>query len=593
MTDKIKSYSKYLPFVVLAALGLAIYFNTLFNGYIYDDYQLILDDFRIKDIKYIPQIFLSSEWSFSGTDVINNYYRPLYVLIFMVEWHIFADQLWGWHLTNIIFHIISAFIVFLLFKALLSDDNEQSAAGDGASPTFSTPALAFMGSLIFLTHPVITESVAWASAMSELSFSLFYLLSFYLYIRSQSEKSRKLYAVSVLSFLLAAFAKETAMTLPVLIVAFDLFIKRRNLLKQIPLYIPFAVVGLFYLTLRIIVLEGMAPKANMHPYLNTYQYILNAFPLIIDYIGILLVPLKLRISHLLRPVYSLGEFRTLATLTVSLAISVSLILLRKRSALYTLCLFLFIIPLLPALYIPVLDHTPLAERYIYLPSAAFALLIVLILRESRRAGNLKRPIIVAFIVLISIYSALGVQRNFEWKDMETLLRAGVREDPENYYLLGELGNELNRAGNPKEATDLFKRSIAGNLAMRDRDPAILGSARLGLAQAYRSLKKNKEAKEQYMEVLKMAPGHYGANFEIALIYHEERNYKMAVAYYKEAFMLSKEKDEKTGILINIGNIFARTGRFKEAKSIYLKALALSPGEPMITRNLAIVEKSLK
>ncbi|MBE9531864.1 MAG: hypothetical protein IME98_03565, partial [Proteobacteria bacterium] len=405
MTDNRNSYSKYLPYIILAVIGFAIYFNTLFNGYIYDDFQLILDDFRIKDIKYIPMIFYSSEWSFVGSDVVNNYYRPLYVLIFMVEWHIFADQLWGWHLTNTIFHIISAIIVFHIFKLLLEESFSSKQESESAlRKGFSTNTLAFMGSLIFLAHPVITESVAWASAMSELSFSLFYLLSFYLYIRAEKEEDRKLYALSVVAFLFAAFAKETAMTLPVLIVAYDLFIKRKSLLRKIPFYIPFAIVGFIYLALRINALDGMAPKANMHPYLNTYQYILNAFPLIIEYIWVLLVPMKLTISRVLSPVYSIIEFKAAAAVILSLAITALLIILRRRSLLYTLSLFLFILPLVPALYIPVLDHTPFAERYIYLPSVAFALLFILIIREitlSKKlsSSEIKKPIAILFIIL--------------------------------------------------------------------------------------------------------------------------------------------------------------------------------------------------
>ena len=604
MTDKSKAYSDYLPYIIIALVGFAIYFNTLFNGYINDDYHLIFDNIRLRSIKYIPVIFSTSEWSFYRAEALDNYYRPFCSIIYMIEWHIFGDKLWGWHLFNITFHIINTILVFLIFKILLRDiggfTSGSNSAETGISRAIYPETLALMGALIFIAHPVKTEAVAWAAAISELTFSLFYLLAFYLYLRAQRDESRKVYTLSVLSFLLASFSKETAITYPILIVVYDLIICKKNLFKRIPAYIPIALVAILYLALRVSALDGMTPKGSMYSYLSSFQAILNLFPVLIEHTTRLLLPVKLNLYHLLNPVYSLMEIRTILTLVLSLAISISLILLRKRSALYPLCLILFIIPLLPALYIPILDRAPIAERYLYLPSIGFALLGTLIIREITVKANLKKisikkPIILAFITLIAAYSIISIQRNFEWKDEMTLLKANTRNDPDNYYLLSELGKTLNREGLIEEAIPLLRRSIERNLDRRNPELLILGSARLALAYSYRQKKMNEEAMDQYKEVLKTTPRHFDANLNIALIYHEEGDFEAAIVQYKRALNLSVDRDEIAGILLNMGNIYAKTDRLKEARDIYLKALKISPAalsSQIIINNISIIESQM-
>lgn len=602
MTDRTKSYASYLPYLIIAVIGLAIYFNTLFNGYIYDDFQMILDDFRIKDIKNIPLIFTSSEWSFAGPDVVNNYYRPLYLLIFMAEWHIFADQIWGWHLVNILFHIITSGVVFLLFDLLLDKDQKPgSSPGSGASPpggAFRARTLAFMGSLIFLTHPVVTEPVAWVSSISELSFSLFYLLAFYFYLLAQKRESRSIYILSVLSFLLAAFAKETAMSFPILIAAFDIIIRRKNLWRRIPAYIPFAIVAALYFALRVNALEGMTQHLNMHPYLSGPQYFLNVFPLAMDYMHTLAVPIKLVFFHDFDPVYSIFEARAITALIIVPAAIIIFALLRKRNELFPLSILIFFIPLLPTFYIPALGRDPFAERYLYLPSVGFALLCVLIIKtilEVKATGNrgVKRAVAVAFLSLIAVYSYGTITRVAQWKDTATLLESSVRKDPTNYYALYELGNRYRILGRDREAGHMLERSIEANSQRRDPDPKILGMSRLKLAQVHYNQGNLKKALTLYNEVYRIAPGRYDVNLGLARIYHDTEKLDKAVLHYERALQFVKNPADALGIYINLGNVHAASGRLNKAMENYIRAQKISPDEPIINNNISVIKRRME
>ena len=64
-----------LPLVIIAMISFGIYFNALFNGFVYDDMRQVLNNPWIQDLRYLPDIFSKSVWSFMYNSV-SNYYRP-------------------------------------------------------------------------------------------------------------------------------------------------------------------------------------------------------------------------------------------------------------------------------------------------------------------------------------------------------------------------------------------------------------------------------------------------------------------------------------------------------------------------------------
>ena len=171
--------SRYLPLFLITALSFILYANTLFNGFLYDDIPQVLNNPWITDFSYLPEIFFSKTWGFDPTHTTASYYRPMMLLTFLAEYHIFGLAPWGWHLTNIIFHALNGIAVFLLFSAIFKKSTKASEVG-GSS-------LAMLAALIFIAHPARTEAVAWVSAVPELTFSLFLLLSLYFYTLYREE----------------------------------------------------------------------------------------------------------------------------------------------------------------------------------------------------------------------------------------------------------------------------------------------------------------------------------------------------------------------------------------------------------------------
>ena len=118
MTNLIKSKS--FAVVIVIIVSIAVNLNTLWNEFVYDDIDQVLNNIWIKDFRNIPAIFFSPTWSFLTElkEFPQNYYRPLMHIVYMFNYYLFGLKPWGWHLVNIIFHTGVTVMVFLVAERL-------------------------------------------------------------------------------------------------------------------------------------------------------------------------------------------------------------------------------------------------------------------------------------------------------------------------------------------------------------------------------------------------------------------------------------------------------------------------------------------
>ncbi len=426
--------------IVLVSVG--TYGNTLFNGFVYDDTLQILDNHWIRDVRNIPQIFLSNVWGFSGEHV-SNYYRPLMHVIYMMTYYLFGLAPWGFHLMNVLLHAVSSVLVFGLSRRLLDEVLPATAPSPLAPP--------FMAALLFATHPVHTEAVAWLGGIPDLSFTLFFLLSLYLYLRSHDadRPSRGImYLLSVICFALATLCKEPALTLPIIIVAYDLLLRKETLSfsSSVKRYAPFLGVAGLYFVVRFAVLHALTPMKS-HDNMDFFQLAVNVFSLLAQYFQKLLLPVDLNAYYVFHPIGSAFDTRGIVSLIfMSILAYLCYISIKKSKAAFW-CLLLIVIPLLPALYIPAFKESAFAERYLYLPSVGFVLLIALSLRwvmtNRPRAAGTTTFVLAA---LACLFALATVDRNAIWKNNITLWSDTARKSPDSANVQGDLGDALVRAG---------------------------------------------------------------------------------------------------------------------------------------------------
>src|SRR3989338_6977952 len=176
------SSSKYTAIIILLIASIGVYLNTLPNEFVYDDETQVLENQWIRDVKHIPEIFLTDVWAFAGEERLSNYYRPLMHMIYMIDYHIFGLKPWGFHLTTIIFHAGVTLLVHLIAFMLINQSQDLNSKSKILNPKSQILSPAFIAALLFAAHPIHTEAVTWVGGIHELLFTLFYLLSFYFYI---------------------------------------------------------------------------------------------------------------------------------------------------------------------------------------------------------------------------------------------------------------------------------------------------------------------------------------------------------------------------------------------------------------------------
>jgi tetratricopeptide (TPR) repeat protein len=556
--------------IIILLISSAVYLNALGNVFVYDDTDQVLKNNWIKDTKFIPEIFSKNVWSFQADHSVTNYYRPMMHLIYMLNYHLFGLAPWGFHLVNILFHAFNSVLVFLLIR-LLADRQAVSPGSEQERISASTLLYSpFIAAILFATHPIHTEAVTWVAGVPELSFTFFCLLSFYFYIRA-AEALTGAYIFSVISFFLAVFCKETALTLLPLLFIYDCaFGRSKEYLSYLKKYIPYISVGIVYLILRFHALGGLAPDTR-HAELSSYQNIINVFPLFGQYIEKLLLPLKLKAFYVLHPITSIFEPRGLLSLIMTSVYIVLVFIMWRKSRVVFLGLMVFLIPLLPVLYIPGLGENTFTERYLYLPSLGFAIVVSSVLIWARtKLPNLAVGLVVASALVIGLYSVGTIKRNAVWKDMFTLLSDTVAKSPDSFIDRNNLGNIFMQRGEIDEAITQY------NAALTVNPDYFIAHSNLGAALFKKGL--IDKAIGQYQIALRLMPTYAEAYNHLGIAYGKLGLLDMAIGQFQTAVYL---KPAYADAHYNLGKAYTEKGLLDEAIKQYESALKLEPDDPYL------------
>ena len=514
--------------LAIVVASFAVYFNALSNGFIFDDVPQVVNNPWIRDFRYLPTIFSTEVWGFKGVGV-SNYYRPLIHVAYMIAYHLFGLSTVGFHAINVLVHAGVSVLVFLITFKLL--------ARTGSATPFLPAVLA---ALMFVVHPIHTEAVTWIAGLTDLSLTFFFLLSFYFYM-SCGEGTRRSCIVSAVAFFMATLFKETALTLPILFVVYDYCFSREgeSLADRARRYAPYVMVVVLYFVMRVRALGALVP-INRHGELGIYQTVINIFPLVAKYLQKLLVPTNLNAIHEFHPSSSLLEPKVMLSLGVMLALGAVLFLSARRAKTVFLGLCFIIVPLLPSLYIRAIPY-PFAERYLYLPSFGFVLIVAVFLARMTARPGAVAVLGVIVPAVTGLYAAGTVMRNRVWKNDFTFWSDTVKKSPRDAVSQQNMGNALLGAGDVDGALQHF-------MIAYDLKPDEETSYAVGFALQKKGLLDR--AIEQYQQALKYNPKY-------------------------------------TDAMINLGNILLEKGSIDDAIGEYKQALALEPGNPRGRMNLGV------
>lgn len=439
---------KAISIIIISIISIEVYSNSLFNSFVYDDPFQILNNKWITSFKYLPQIFTSDVWGFAGNGG-SNYYRPLMHVIYMLTYNLFGLKPIGFHLVSVLLHTIVCIFVFLVGVKLFKKDYVSQD-----TPFFLFPP--FIAAVIFAVHPIHTETVAWAAGVPDLSCSLFFLASFYFFIRGRESNQTVPILVSAFFFFLAMLCKEPGLTLPAVLIAYDLSGTQsgNNIKTYFKRYTPYLIAAGVYLLMRFNALKGFVP-AEKHS--GAGQFI-NIFPLFGKYIERLLFPVNLSICYGFKPIGSMLEPRIIFSffLAVFFVFIIFYSFKKNRKAFFAFTLLL--VPLLPAFYVTAIGQSGVfAERYLYLPSMGFVFLlssgIHYGLKEKRRTSA------VFFLLMVILFSYGTIKRNEVWRGNYTLWTDTVKKAPDEALPHYNLGNVFVSDNKMEEAQKEYETAI--------------------------------------------------------------------------------------------------------------------------------------
>lgn len=240
-------------FVLLSFLA---YSNILDSFFLADDFELI------KGVKNFGPF---APWTPGAGP---GFFRPLVTLSIFLDFRLWGLNPTGYHGTNLIFHSLNALLVLSISRVLISRHK---------SSLIDPWALAVLSGLMFLVLPCHTESVTWISGRTDLLATLFCLASFRVYMMYQEEGKGTVLALSILFFLFALFAKESAIIFPVLILGYDCYEERerffskmtpRRLLRFFGIGFLFGLVFILYLLIKYAVSGSLTLGSGLSSHLN-------------------------------------------------------------------------------------------------------------------------------------------------------------------------------------------------------------------------------------------------------------------------------------------------------------------------------------
>lgn len=419
-----KRYVTILGLFIILFLGVIIYSNSFDCPFHFDDKPNIVNNEIIKDVSDVKAI-----WNLSQTRFI-----PYYS--FALNYHFNELNVWGYHLINLIIHLINACLIFWLTFLIFS-----SPAIRKHPIAKHKMSIAFFTSMLFISHPLATQSVTYLVQRIASLAALFYLLSLALYVKGRLSDNNNfpkylIFAGSIISALLAMLSKENAFTLPFAIILFEIFFfqtKRLKIsLKDYRIILPLA--GLLGFILFVLfkfsfsILDPHLPNpVNDFRMITSFNYLLTQFGVILKYIQLLILPINQNLDYDWPLANHFFEIRTFLSFLALLMLVLLAIFWFKKNRILSFGIVWFLLTLSIESSIIPLDDL-IFEHRTYLPSFGFFLIIcsgiyVILWKKYKLIA------ISLFVLIIGANSYLTFERNYIWKDEFTLWSDVIAKSP--------------------------------------------------------------------------------------------------------------------------------------------------------------------
>ena len=485
----------YLTLIVL--LGIIVYLNSLPNLFVWDDIALIKRNFLIKDPANLVKIFTQPMGAgFINVPADNNIYaffRPLQSLSFMIDYSVWGLNPAGYHMTNLVFHILSAICLFWLVLLLVKDS-----------------LAAFICSLLFVVHPALTEAVDYVSGRADPMGLCFILLSLIFYILYTETGKNKWLAGILCAYPLALLSKETSLMLIAILGLYHFCVKKRIRPAAACTYLCLT---LGYLFFRFIVSGQYRPENSFFG--DIPARLPGFFAALANYLRLIFIPANLHMDYGNR-IFPVSNPAVITGIIISLVL-LALLYRKHKDPVISFSLGWFFLTLMPVsnIFYPLPFY--MSEHYLYLPIIGVLIPLSVFLSRLLRNKNARRPVFVGLAAVIVIFASLTMRQNLVWNNGVSLFENSLKYSPKSaklYFLLGlSYKDKADMAG----AKTAFLKSI-------HLDPGY-DLPYNSLAIIYMSEGNFDKSEKTFRALLKINPDYYLAYYNLGLIYTYQKGHE--------------------------------------------------------------------
>ncbi len=565
---------KMIVYIVLTVVTLAVFWQVnKFDFVNHDDQAFVTENSYIQSGITLDGF----RWAFSTSHYGG--WLPLIWLSYMFDYQLHGLNAGGYHLTNLILHILSVLLLFWLFTRM----------------TGAIWKSAFVAAL-FALHPLHVESVVWISERRDVLSAFFWMLTLCLYVYYTEKPVIKRYLLVLFSFFCALMSKSMVVTLPVIMILLDYWPLGRlqsqkattNLTDVMPLStnqsiqetkskkeapkentspanarkLPetriAGIIPLWQLWEKIpfFVLSAVISIMKIYDHYNITQSTPKYFPLdsrlahvpvsFVTYLEKTFMPYDLTIFYPFSD--KLPLWQVLGATILILVISIAVIVMAKRLPYLFIGWLWYAITLLPVIGILPIENYAMADRYNYLPSIGIAVMLawgipLLFKREDIRKKILF-PASTAFFIIMAV---LTWQQCGYWKNSTELWNHALQVTKDNFLAQINAGFTLGEKGKLQEAIDHYNKAIRLN------------------------------------------PYYVNAYYSRGITYDKLGQYQMAINDFSNAISLNPDYvDAYNGR----GAIFLKFGQYQQASEDFNRAIRLNPADIRAYNNRGILYTNL-
>jgi len=564
---------KLIVYVILTLITLAVFWQV--NQY---DFITFDDPVYTSQNSHIQSGITPDglRWAFS-----TRYYglwHPLVWLSFMFDYQLHGLNAGGYHMTNLIFHILSTLLLFWFFNRC----------------TCTIWRSAFVAAF-FALHPLHVESVAWISERKDVLSAFFWMLTLCLYVYYTEKPVIKRYLLVVFSFVLALMSKPMVVTLPLILILLDYWPLERlgsrkitnNRTDIMPVYtnpqkqktkpktetfrgnispsnkqrlsetgiasirndgllfwekIPF-----FVLSAVLVIIILYAPDKPSEEGFSLASRLANAPVSFVTYLGEIFWPHDLSIFYPFAD--QLPVLQVWGCVLLIIVISAATISMMKRLPYLLVGWLWYAITILPVIKIIQVGNDAMADRYTYLPSIGIGIGLAwgapLLFKNEDTS---KRILVPAGTAVLAILAILTWQQCGYWKNSIELFSHALQVTKNNYLAHNNIGFALFTEGRMEEAIDHYNKaiSIKQNSADNYNNRGV----------AYGKLGQHQRAIEDYNRAILLKPDYAEAYFNMGNVYNELSQYQQAIENYNKAIHLKPDYLQAYG---NRGTVYLNQG----------------------------------